>query len=99
MDELTKEWEIKVGEQIRRLRLFKNIDQRVLAAEAGVALNAVKRLEAGLGSTLTSLIKVLGALDVAEWLETLNPEPVDQFFVRQRVSHPRKKPPEGEGEK
>jgi transcriptional regulator with XRE-family HTH domain len=61
------------GRQIRSLRLRQDVDQRTLAARAGVALNVVKRLEAGKGATLTSLIKVLRALGRAEWLDSLAP--------------------------
>lgn len=69
----TGDWELEVGRQLRALRLRQNLDQRGLAAKAGVALNAVKNLEAGGGSTLTSLIKVIRALGRADWLNALAP--------------------------
>ena len=73
-DRLTpKEWEAQLGEQLRGLRLRQNIDQRHLAKRAGVALNAVKNLEAGKGATLTSLVKVLRSLGRADWLNALAP--------------------------
>jgi len=62
-----------LGEQLRDLRLRQNIDQRQLAEQAGVALNAVKNLEAGKGSTVVTLIKVLRALGRADWIGTLAP--------------------------
>jgi transcriptional regulator with XRE-family HTH domain len=68
-----EEVEVKFGQQLRGLRLRRNINQRQLAEQAGVALNAVKNLENGKGATLTSLVKVLRSLDRAEWLETLAP--------------------------
>lgn len=68
-----EEVEVKFGQQLRDLRLRRNINQRQLAEQAGVALNAVKNLENGKGATLTSLVKVLRSLDRAEWLETLAP--------------------------
>ena len=95
----TKDWEELIGEQIRDLRLVRNIDQRDMAVRAGIALNAVKRLEGGKGSTLASLIRVLGVLDKAPWLETINPaQPDDAMWIwprkeilkRKRVSKPRK---------
>jgi predicted transcriptional regulator len=49
------------------------VDQRKLAEQAGVALNVVKNLEAGKGATVTSLVKVLRALDRAEWMDSLAP--------------------------
>jgi transcriptional regulator with XRE-family HTH domain len=72
-DQLTSALEAAIGEQLRLLRLRQNTDQRQLAARAGVALNAVKRLEAGKGVTLRSLVKVLRALGRADWLNTLSP--------------------------
>jgi len=68
-----EELEAAFGQQLRDLRLRRNIDQRQLAEQAGVALNAVKNLENGRGATLTSLVKVLRALGRADWLETLAP--------------------------
>ena len=62
-----------LGEQLRDLRLRQNIDQRQLAEQTGVALNAVKNLEAGKGSTVVTLIKVLRALGRADWIGTLAP--------------------------
>lgn len=69
----SKDWEIELGQHLRDLRLRQNIDQRLLAERAGVALNAVKNLEAGKGSTVSSLVKVLRALGRADWLNTLAP--------------------------
>ncbi len=68
-----EEIEIEFGQQLRDLRLRRNIDQRQLAEQSGVALNAVKNLENGRGATLTSLVKVLRSLGRADWLETLAP--------------------------
>lgn len=68
-----EECEAELGRQLRGLRLRQNIDQRQLAQQAGVALNAVKNLEAGKGATLTSLVRVLRALGRADWLRALAP--------------------------
>jgi transcriptional regulator with XRE-family HTH domain len=68
-----EEWEIEVGRQLRELRLRQNMDQRELAARAGIALNAVKNIEAGRGSTLSSLIKTLRVLERTDWLLKLAP--------------------------
>ena len=67
------EWESELGRHLRELRLRQNMDQQRLSARAGVALNAVKNLERGKGSTVTSLVKVLRALGREEWLQTLAP--------------------------
>ena len=70
----TAEWEQILGEQVRTLRLQRNIDQRDLAAQAGVALNAVKGLEAGRPATTKTLINVLRVLNRTDWLKSLSPQ-------------------------
>ncbi len=70
----TEELEVTIGQQLRNLRLRQNIDQRQLADQAGVALNAIKNLEGGKGATLSSFIKILRALGRTEWLHSLSPE-------------------------
>jgi transcriptional regulator with XRE-family HTH domain len=74
MRHTTQELESELGQHLRDLRLRQNIDQRQLAERASVALNAVKRLEGGKGSHVTSLVKVLRALNREEWLGTLAPQ-------------------------
>jgi transcriptional regulator with XRE-family HTH domain len=48
--------------------------QEELADRAGLSLPTVSRLEAGKGSSLTTLIKVLQVLKEEAWLERLAPE-------------------------
>jgi transcriptional regulator with XRE-family HTH domain len=67
------ELETLLGSRLRELRLLKNLDQQSLALRAGVSLNALKHLESGQGAHLSSLIKVLRALDRGDWLNTLAP--------------------------
>ena len=67
------EWEAELGQQVRSLRLRQNIDQHQLADRAGVALNAVKNLEAGKGATIRSLVRVLRVLNRADWIRALAP--------------------------
>ena len=67
------ELEQLLGSRLRELRLLKNLDQRSLAERAGLSLNAVKHLESGKGARVNSLIKVLRALERADWLDTLAP--------------------------
>jgi len=82
-----EEMEVEFGRQLRDLRLRRNIDQRQLAGQAGVALNAVKNLENGRGATLSSLVKVLRSLGRADWLKTLAPtvgiSPMQMLKTRQ----------------
>jgi len=96
----TVEWEIQLGQHLRALRLRQNTDQRQLAERADVALNVVKKLEGGKGSTVTSLIKVLRALGREDWLGTLAPQVTvsplqmlkDKKPVRQRASPSKEAP-------
>ncbi|MDA8414899.1 MAG: helix-turn-helix domain-containing protein [Desulfobacteraceae bacterium] len=68
-----EEWEQVLGGHIRALRIQRNIDQRDLAAQAGVALNAVKSLESGRTVTTKTLISVLRVLNRTDWIESLSP--------------------------
>ncbi len=92
-----EELEALFGQQLRNLRIVRNLTQNELAERAGVALNAVKRLESGQTSTTKSLVKVLKALNRTEWLDTLAPQvtvnPLDkvtQKAPRQKVFRARK---------
>jgi transcriptional regulator with XRE-family HTH domain len=67
------ELEGQLGAHLRELRILKNLDQKSLAERAGISLNAVKHLESGKGARVTSLIRVLRALDRADWLAALAP--------------------------
>ena len=67
------EWAFDLGEQMRALRLRADLDQISLAERAGVGLSAVKNIESGKGATLKTLIKILRALDRADWLASLAP--------------------------
>ena len=63
------------GEHLRRLRLQRNKDQVTIAAKAGISERALRSLEAGEGSKLITLIRVLKALEMHGCLEALVPEP------------------------
>jgi transcriptional regulator with XRE-family HTH domain len=69
----TEEIEIELGQQIKALRLRKNVPQVELAQRGGVALGALKNLELGKGATVKTLIRVLRALDRLDWLATIAP--------------------------
>lgn len=94
----TRELETELGRQIRTLRLRLDLDQKQLAERAGIALNAVKNLENGKGTSLRSLIQVLRTLNRTDWLGTLAPavsiSPVQMLKTkrpRQRASPRRTK--------
>jgi transcriptional regulator with XRE-family HTH domain len=67
------EWEALVGDQVRRLRIARDLDQKTLAARADVSVGAISNLERGNGSSLATLIAVLRALDRTDWFESLAP--------------------------
>lgn len=92
------EWAFELGEQMRALRLRADLDQISLAERAGVGLSAVKNIESGKGATLKTLIKILRALDRADWLASLAPpvsiSPLQMLKakpVRQRASRKRQR--------
>ena len=84
-----------LGEQLRSLRLSRNRDQRTTAEKAGISEKALRNLEAGRGSTVESLLRVLKSLDTLQGIEMLAPKPsvnplalLRSAKVRRRVRHP-----------
>ena len=71
----TDELERLLGARLRALRIQRDLTQADLAEAANVSLGALKRLERGMGSTTTTLIRVLRALDQERWLDALGPAP------------------------
>lgn len=63
-----------IGDDIRALRLQKNLTQNGLAARAGISMNALRHLETGQGANLGTLIRAVRALDKQEWLQALAPQ-------------------------
>ncbi|WP_185204311.1 helix-turn-helix transcriptional regulator [Glaciihabitans sp. INWT7] len=68
----TDEWEARVGEQFRAIRIQQGLDQEALADRASISRGAVQNLESGHGSSLVTIIKVARALGRTEWLDTLD---------------------------
>jgi transcriptional regulator with XRE-family HTH domain len=84
-----------LGEQLQSLRLSRNLNQRITAEKAGISEKALRNLEAGRGSTVESLLRILKALDSLEGIEMLAPKPsvnplalLRGAKVRQRVRQP-----------
>lgn len=69
----TEEWEALIGAQVRDLRQRAQLRQRDLAHLANVSVSALQRLEAGQGSSLSTLVAVLRAVDREPWLQELAP--------------------------
>jgi len=70
-----RELQIELGQRIRQLRLSRNIDQRAVAEKAGVTRAALQNLEAGRGSSVQTLLRILKALNFLEGIEMLAPQP------------------------
>ena len=64
-----------LGQRIERIRLNRNITQQRLAEEAGISHPTLVRMERGDSVQLTTLIRVLRALNLLENLDLLVPEP------------------------
>ena len=68
-----EEWELRVGEQLRDVRIARALDQAGLAELANVSIGAVSKLERGRGSSLKTVVAVVKALDRTDWLDALAP--------------------------
>ncbi len=72
----SKAIEDALSERIEEIRLKRNITQSRLAREAGVSRSTITRLaQAGKGISLDSFIRILKALQLANNLEALLPDP------------------------
>jgi transcriptional regulator with XRE-family HTH domain len=69
-----EELEASLGEDIKALRLQKNIDRHSLCTRAGVSENALRNLEGGKGTTLKTLIRVMKSLNREDWLSQAAPK-------------------------
>jgi transcriptional regulator with XRE-family HTH domain len=67
--------EAQLGGTVREHRLGRGLDQRDLAERADVSTSALRRLEAGQGSTLRTMLAVLQALDIELALPVPTPDP------------------------
>lgn len=87
----------ELGTRIARHRLNWNLTQAALAAEAGISVPTVQRLEQGNSCQASSLIRILRVLKLLDHLDALVPEPaaspVQQLRMRgklrRRASSPR----------
>lgn len=93
--ELTDEAVLReLGERLARRRIALDLTQARLAERAGVAKRTLERMESGASAQLSSLVRVMRALDLLESLDRLlppaEPGPLDwlrrEGRVRQRVS-------------
>lgn len=83
-----------LGERVERHRIDAGLTQAELAEQAGIGKRTLERIEAGRGTELVTLIRVLRALGLIEGLDRMIPElppsPIAQLELRgkqrQRVS-------------
>ncbi|MBX9838910.1 MAG: helix-turn-helix domain-containing protein [Silvanigrellaceae bacterium] len=68
------ELESLIGENVKSLRLLKNLDRVSLCEQAGISLNALKNLENGQGTNLMTLIRALKALGNEDWVNAISPK-------------------------
>lgn len=86
-----EEMEWRLGRELKRYRLQLNEEQRSLAQRAGVSVRALGNLENGVGSSLTTLVRVVIALGGEDWLDSLVPHaaqearPSRRSALRQRA--------------
>jgi len=98
----TADWERRLGADLRRLRVQNRLTQAELAERANISGSAIKNLEGGKGSSLTTVVRVVRALGRTDWLESLLPpepgiSPMEILRQRRRaetntpkrVRHPR----------
>ncbi|MCK4994275.1 MAG: helix-turn-helix transcriptional regulator [Candidatus Omnitrophica bacterium] len=86
----------ELGLRISRYRLNKNMTQKILAAEAGVSISTIQRVESGASIQAVKLMRILRSLNLIENIEALVPEfpvsPIQQLKMmgktRQRAFSP-----------
>jgi transcriptional regulator with XRE-family HTH domain len=67
---------VELGERIAQNRLERNLTQAALAAEAGVGVATLERLESGRATRLDTFVRVLRALGLVEALDRAVPAPL-----------------------
>ena len=70
----TQELETVLGDNLKSLRLQKNLNRKMLCERAGISENALRHLEGGKGATLKTLVRVVRALDREAWLISISPQ-------------------------
>ena len=68
-----EEFEQSVGENVRTLRLQRNLDQATVAERSGISVRALRNLEQGAGSTVRTLLSVMRALGRESWFDAMAP--------------------------
>ncbi len=86
---MTDEREERIGAAVRQWRIDAGLSQDELAERASLSRSAIQKLEAGRGSRLDTLIRVLRALGRADALDALTPRtgpsPIEQLAAQRRA--------------
>lgn len=69
--------EQQLGENFRAQRLARNLTLEEVASKANVSLSSLRRLEAGSGSTVLTLLLVSRALGLTDWVQNLAPATIN----------------------
>lgn len=94
--------EQELGKRLKDHRLDLNLTQQQVAARSGLSRRTITAIEHGEGSTLTTLIAMLRAMNALATLENFLPDPgispiamttMLQDAPRKYASKPRKTPP------
>ena len=89
----------ELGQRIKQYRISMNIKQEELAARCGISASTATRIENGNDVKMSNYIKILSALNLADNIDMLIPEPQLDFKslfeekpTKQRVKSSAKKP-------
>jgi transcriptional regulator with XRE-family HTH domain len=80
-----------LGENIKALRLQKNIDRKSLCNQAGISENALRNLEGGKGATIKTLTYIVKALGRESWINSLAPQTSINPLHMTRTAKPRQR--------
>jgi len=84
------EWEQRIGDAVRQLRIAAGYDQATLADRANVSRSAVQSLEQGKGSRLQTVLAVLRALDRLDMFDAImpidGPTPLEALAASRRAT-------------
>jgi transcriptional regulator with XRE-family HTH domain len=86
-----QELEAALGDNLKALRLQKNLNRQMLCERAGISENALRHLEGGKGATLKTLIRVVKALDRESWLTGISPQVTINPLHMVREKQPRQR--------
>ena len=75
----------ELGSRLARHRLNRNLTQATLAAQAGISLPTVQRIEQGNASQVSNLVRILRVLELLDNLDVLVPEPAASPIQQARM--------------